>query len=160
MRAFSFLHPRDQIVEIMQRIYAHEMTTTSGGNISVRDEVGDMWITPARLDKGSLRREHIVRVRPKGESEGLYPASSEYSFHLSIYEMRPELHAVIHAHPGALVSFSICGKVPNTRLFPEAWHVCGEPAFACYALPGSIKLGSRIAEQYGSKAQPNCFEWQ
>jgi L-fuculose-phosphate aldolase len=156
MKAFSFLHPRDQIVEIMQRIYAHEMTTTSGGNISVRDEVGDMWITPARLDKGSLRREHIVRITRKGEREGLYPASSEYPFHLSIYKMRPELHAVIHAHPGALVSFSICGKIPNTRLFPEAWHVCGEPAFACYALPGSTKLGSRIAEQYGSKAQPNC----
>jgi L-fuculose-phosphate aldolase len=109
MRAFSFLHPRDQIVEIMQRIYAHEMTTTSGGYISVRDEVGEMWISPARLDKGSLRREHIVRVRPKGESEGLYPASSEYPFHLSIYEMRPELHAVIHAHPGALVSSAFAG---------------------------------------------------
>ncbi|HYY31909.1 MAG TPA: class II aldolase/adducin family protein [Chthoniobacterales bacterium] len=140
----------------MQRIYAHEMTTTSGGNISVRDEAGEMWITPARLDKGSLRREHIVRITPKGEREGLYPPSSEYPFHLNIYQVRPELHAVIHAHPGALVGFSICGKIPNTRLFPEAWHVCGEPAFACYALPGSVKLGSRIAEQYGSRLHPSC----
>jgi L-fuculose-phosphate aldolase len=156
MRAFSYLHPRDQIVEIMQRIYAHEMTTTSGGNISVRDETGDMWITPARLDKGSLRREHIVRIPPEGEREGPYPPSSEYPFHMSVYEARPDLHAIIHAHPGALVSFSICGKVPDTHLFPEAWHVCGEPAFASYALPGSVKLGTRIAEQYGSEARPNC----
>ena len=118
MRAFSYLHPRDQIVEIMQRIYAHEMTTTSGGNISVGDETGDMWITPARLDKGKLRREHIVRISPKGEREGLYPPSSEYPFHMSVYEARPDLHAVIHAHPGALVSFSICAKVPDTHLFP------------------------------------------
>ena len=43
MNTFSFLHPRDQIVAIMERIYMHEMTTTSGGNISVRDESGDVF---------------------------------------------------------------------------------------------------------------------
>jgi len=156
MKSFSLLHPRDQIVAIMERIYGHEMTTTSGGNISVRDENGDVWITPARVDKGSLRRQDIVRISAKGEREGLHPPSSENPFHLSVYEARPDLHAIIHAHPGALVSFSICGQVPNTRLFPEAWHVCGEVAFAPYALPGSIKLGERIAEQFGSKARPRC----
>lgn len=55
-----------------------------------------------------------------------------------------------------MVSFSICGQAPNTRLFPEAWHVCGEVAFTPYALPGSIKLGAHIADQFGSKARPNC----
>jgi L-fuculose-phosphate aldolase len=156
MNSFSLLHPRDQIVSIMERIYDHEMTTTSGGNISIRDENGDVWITPARVDKGGLRRQDIVRIRPNGEQEGAHPPSSESPFHLSVYEARPDLHAVIHAHPGALVSFSICGQVPDTRLFPEAWHVCGLVAFAPYALPGSRKLGARIAEQCGSKAQPNC----
>jgi L-fuculose-phosphate aldolase len=156
MKSFSLLHPRDQIVAIMERIYDHEMTTTSGGNISVRDESGDVWITPARVDKGSLRRQDIVRISASGEREGLHPPSSESPFHLSVYEARPDLHAVIHAHPGALVSFSICGQVPNTRLFPEAWHVCGEVAFAPYALPGSTKLGERIAEQFGSKTRPRC----
>jgi L-fuculose-phosphate aldolase len=157
MRDFSFLHPRDQIVAIMERIYSHEMTTTSGGNISVRDENGDIWITPARVDKGSLRRQDIVRIGLKGEHEGLYPASSEYPFHLNVYKVRPDVQAVIHAHPGALVSFSICGQVPDTRLFPEAWHVCGRVAFARYALPGSSQLGSNIAEQCGSKEQPACI---
>jgi L-fuculose-phosphate aldolase len=157
MKAFSFLHPKDQIVAIMERIYAHEMTTTSGGNISVRDESGDVWITPARVDKGSLRRQDIVRIRPTGEREGFHPPSSEHPFHSNVYKVRPDLHAVIHAHPGALVSFSICGKVPDTRLFPEAWHVCGQVAFAPYALPGSLKLGTRIADQCGSQARPNCI---
>ena len=63
---FSFLHPRDQIVETMERIYRHNMTTTSGGNISVRDENGNIWITPARVDKGSLRRQDIVRIGKMG----------------------------------------------------------------------------------------------
>ncbi len=72
--SFSLLHPRDQIAATMDRIYGRDMTTTSGGNISVRDENGDVWITPARVDKGSLRAEDIVRVRPDGTREGAHPA--------------------------------------------------------------------------------------
>lgn len=154
--SFALLHPRDQIVATMQRIYGHDMTTTSGGNISIRDEAGDVWITPARLDKGSLRREDVVRIRPDGTCEGANPPSSEHPFHLSIYRARPDLRAVIHAHPGALVSFSICGKVPDTRIFPESYNVCGEVALARYALPGSELLGKLIAEQFASPDRPNC----
>jgi L-fuculose-phosphate aldolase len=153
---FSLLHPRDQIVATMERIYGHDMTTTSGGNISVRDENGDVWITPARVDKGNLRRQDIVRIRPDGSVEGIHPPSSESPFHLGIYEARPEINAVIHAHPGALVSFSICGQTPNTRAFPEARNVCGEVAFAPYALPGSRQLGENIAAQFASPARPQC----
>jgi L-fuculose-phosphate aldolase len=154
--SFSLLHPRDQIVATMERIYGHDMTTTSGGNVSVRDETEDTWITPARVDKGNLRRQDIVRIREDGAREGLHPPSSENPFHLSIYEARPDIRAIIHAHPGALVSFSICGLAPNTRLFPEARNVCGEVAFAPYALPGSKALGKKIAEQFASAAKPNC----
>jgi L-fuculose-phosphate aldolase len=156
MSLFSHLHPRDQIVATMQRIYAHEMTTTSGGNISVRDEEGDVWITPARVDKGTLRREDIVRIGPDGQREGHYPPSSENPFHARLYQVRPDIRAIIHAHPGALVSFSICGQVPDTRLFPEAWHVCGRVAFAPYALPGSQALGEQVAAQFASPERPAC----
>ncbi|MCX6966911.1 MAG: class II aldolase/adducin family protein [Verrucomicrobia bacterium] len=153
---FSLLHPRDQIVAIMARIYGHGMTTTSGGNISIRDENGDVWITPARVDKGSLRAADIVRISPDGSLEGNHPPSSEYPFHLSIYKARPDIDAIIHAHPCALVSFSICGQVPNTRIFPEAWNVCGKPGLAPYALPGSQKLGENIAAEFAAGEQPYC----
>jgi L-fuculose-phosphate aldolase len=153
---FSLFHPRDQIVATMERIYSHDMTTTSGGNVSVRDETGDVWITPARVDKGSLRREDIVCIHPDSSREGLHPPSSEHPFHLSIYAARPDVHAVIHAHPGALVSFSICGLAPDTRIFPEARNVCGEVAFALYALPGSKQLGDKISEQFSQPSRPNC----
>lgn len=154
--SFALLHPRDQIVATMARIYAHNMTTTSGGNVSVRDENGDIWITPARVDKGALRRQDIVCIHSDGTREGPHPPSSENPFHLSIYAARPDIHAIVHAHPGALVSFSICGQVPDTRLFPEAWNVCGKVAFAPYALPGSKALGERIATEFASAAQPSC----
>ena len=140
---FSCLHPRDQIVATMERIYGRNMTTTSGGNISIHDENGDKWMTPARVDKGSLRRQDIVRIGRDGVCEGLHPPSSENPFHLSIYTARPDIRAIIHAHPGALVSFSICGQAPDTRLFPEAWNVCGKVAFARYEVPGSKQLWSK-----------------
>lgn len=154
--SFALLHPRDQIVTIMERIYAHDMTTTSGGNISILDEEGNIWITPARIDKGSLRADHIVRITPDGSIHGDYPPSSENPFHRKIYAARPDLRAIIHAHPPGLVSFSICGRSPNPRLFPEAHKICGEPAFAPYALPGSDRLGENIAAEFAKPAQPNC----
>src|SRR4051812_2072894 len=62
-------HPRDEIIDTMQRIYSYKMTTTSGGNISIRDAADDIWITPARIDKGSLTRWDIVCLRADGTTE-------------------------------------------------------------------------------------------
>ncbi len=144
----SLIHPRDEIVSAMERIYRYRMTTTSGGNLSIRDENGSVWITPARIDKGRLRREDIVCVHAEGRVEGLHRPSSEFPFHQGIYRARPDIQAVVHAHPVALVAFSICRQVPNTRLFPQAWHVCGQVGYAPYALPGSEQLGRNIAEVF------------
>ncbi|MCA9052670.1 MAG: class II aldolase/adducin family protein [Planctomycetaceae bacterium] len=143
-------HPRDQILKTIQRIYRHRMTTTSGGNVSIREPGGEVWITPARIDKGSLRREDIVCVGTDGSVEGPHRPSSELPFHQAIYAVRPDLAAVVHAHPVALVAFSICGKVPDTRLFHQARYVCGETGFAPYALPGSARLGESIAKQFAA----------
>lgn len=141
-------HPRDQILEIMERIYRYRMTTTSGGNVSVREACGDIWITPSRVDKGGLVRRDIVRVSPDGAVEGPHPPSSELPFHRAIYGARPDLGAIVHAHPVALVAFSITGRVPDTRLFPQAHHMCGRVGFARYALPGSVALGESIASAF------------
>jgi L-fuculose-phosphate aldolase len=141
----SFLHPRDEILQAMERIYSYRMTTTSGGNLSIREPNGDVWITPARVDKGSLGRADIVLVRADGTVEGKHPPSSELPLHRAIYQARPGVHGIVHAHPVALVAFSLAHLVPNTRLFHQAWHVCGEPGFAPYALPGTAALGASVA---------------
>ena len=145
MEPRELLHPRDEIMQTMERIYRSRMTTTSGGNLSIREDNGDIWITPARVDKGSLTRNDIVRVGQNGSIEGPHRPSSEFPFHQAIYAVRPEIRAIVHAHPVALVAFSICRRTPNTRLFHQAYSVCGEPGFAPYALPGSAILGQRIA---------------
>jgi L-fuculose-phosphate aldolase len=142
---FDLLHPADQIVMIMQRIYAYGMTTTSGGNLSIRDDNGDIWITPASVDKGSLARRDIICVHPDGGAAGPHRPSSELPFHRTIYAQRQDLRAVLHAHPPALVAFSIVRKTPLTSLVPNVHEVCGTVAFAEYRLPGSEELGGTIA---------------
>ena len=141
----SFLHPRDEILALMQRIYGYRMTTTSGGNLSLKEENGDVWITPSRVDKGGLTRADIVRVRPDGSLDGVRAPSSELPFHLEIYRRRPDIRGIVHAHPVALVAFSLARKVPDTRVFHQAWNVCGRAGFAPYELPGSQALGRSVA---------------
>ena len=141
-------HPRDQIVEIITRIYRAGLTTTTGGNISVRDSEGNIWITPAAMDKGALQRRDIVCMRADGSRSGLHRPSSEYPFHKAIYEARPDLTAIVHAHPPALVSFSIVRKLPDMNIIPQARNVCGEIGYAFYACPGSDSLGDSISDQF------------
>lgn len=142
---FELLHPADQILGMIERIYRHGMTTTSGGNLSVLDEEGAIWITPAGVDKGALTRGDMVCVKPDGRTLGVHRPSSEFPFHQLIYRARPDLKAVIHAHPPALVAFSAVRRMPDTRLLPGERQICGEVGMAEYALPGSVELGERIA---------------
>jgi len=145
---FEYLHPADQLVMIMQRIYEHGMTTTSGGNLSVKDENGDIWITPAGIDKGTLTRNDIIRVTPDGTCYGPHKPSSELPFHQSVYEMRPDINAVLHAHPPALVAFSIARKLPATDLLPSVAKMCPDVRMATYAVPGSNELGANIGKEF------------
>jgi len=144
----KLMPPREQITEIISRIYHRGLTTTSGGNISIRDENGDVWVTPAGIDKGSLRPADILCVHPDGSVSGPHKPSSELPFHLAIYKARPDLNAIVHAHPPALVSFSIVRDFPNTNVIPQAREVCGPIGYAKYELPGSQALGGKIAEQF------------
>ena len=89
----NWQHPRDEILATMERIYRSRMTTTSGGNLSIREENGDVWITPARVDKGSLRRDDIILVRSDGSTDGKHRPSSELPFHQAIYAARPDVRA-------------------------------------------------------------------
>ena len=145
---FSMLHPADQIVTIMNRLYYYGMTTMTGGNLSVKDSDGTVWISPSGVDKGSLRREDIMQIKPSGEIVGIHKPSVEYPFHLGVYKKRPDLGAVLHAHPPALVAFSLVRKIPNTSIIPDAKILCGDISIAAYACPGSSKLGENISKEF------------
>ena len=142
------MHPAEQLALIIGRIYRSGMTTTSGGNLSIMDDNGDMWITPAGIDKGSLTPADIMCVKADGTIIGPHRPSSEYPFHKALYKIRPKLHSVIHAHPPGLVTFSITHKIPDTSIIPQARFVCGPIGFAPYDVPGSEALGEKIAAEF------------
>ena len=145
---FELMHPADQLVMIMNRIYQYGMTTTSGGNLSILDENGDIWITPSGIDKGSLTSADINCVKPDGTILGPHKPSVELPFHKQIYKLRPDLHGIVHAHPPTLVAFSLARKIPDTHLVPNATLVCGKVAMAKYEVPGSEALGRNFAEKF------------
>ena len=126
----KLMHPAEQISIIIGRIYRSGMTTTSGGNLSIMDSNGDMWITPAGIDKGSLKPSDIMCVKADGTIVGPHRPSSEYPFHKAIYKMNPKAHSVIHAHPPGLVTFRVVHQIPDTSIIPQARAVCGPVGFA------------------------------
>lgn len=150
----NLMHPAEQLALIIGRIYRTGMTTTSGGNLSILDDNGDLWITPASIDKGSLKPSDIMCVKPDGTVIGPHRPSSEYPFHRAIYRMNPQARSVIHAHPAGLVTFSILHRVPDTRILPLTAQVCGPVGYADYAVPGSELLGQKIVGAF--QENPDC----
>ena len=145
---FDLMHPADQLVMIMQRIYQYGLTTTSGGNLSIRDENGDVWITPSGIDKGNLTRSDMIQIKPDGSLAGMHRPSVELPLHLEIYRTRPDLSAILHAHPPTMIAFSLVRRVPNIRLVTDVLTICGDVGVAEYAVPGSDLLGQNIAIRF------------
>ena len=140
------MHPADQLVAMMNRIYKYGMTTTSGGNLSILDENGDIWITPSGVDKGSLTREDIVQVKPDGSwicARGHKP-SVELPFHRDIYGVRKDIFGVVHAHPPVMVGFSVVRRNPEVCILAETRNICGEVAQVPYDVAGSLELDAHI----------------
>ncbi|HNW51514.1 MAG TPA: class II aldolase/adducin family protein [Prolixibacteraceae bacterium] len=142
------MHPGEQIVTVISRIYQRGLTTTSGGNISVMDARGDIWITPSAVDKGSLKTSDIVCIKRDGTVVGNHIPSSELPFHRAIYQIRPDIRAIIHAHPSSLVAFSLVHQIPDPDILAPVKEICGEIGYVCYEIPGSQALGDTISAEF------------
>ena len=153
--AFS---PAQQLAEYMTRIYEKELTTTSGGNLSILDGNGDLWITPSGVDKGSLTAADMICVKPDGTCIGKHKASLELPFHRMIYKARPDLRAVLHAHPAALTAFAMVRRCPDLDLMPQLRQLCPRVGLAAYAVPGSETLGSNIAKCFSEGSDAVILE--
>jgi L-fuculose-phosphate aldolase len=139
---------RREVAEALRRIYERGMTTTSGGNISVRIADESVIVTPAGLDKGAMTAEQIACVDASGAQRDGPPPSSELPTHLRIYRDRTDLRAIVHGHPPALVAFSICHETPDLAALPDARELCGPVGFAPYELTGTDRLAARIADVF------------
>ena len=141
-------HPANQVLDIINRVYYNKLTTVSGGNISTIDDDGNIFITPSGIDKGSLQRRDIMKVSPSGEIEGLHKPSCELPFHSNVYKLRPDIKAIVHAHPPALVAYAVTRNIPITNLTSHTAAKCGNISTSRYAIPGSKELGDIISEEF------------
>ena len=136
--------PAQVLVDTISRIYNQGLTTMSGGNLTIQEANGDVWITPSHVDKQNLTTEDIVLVKADGTAVGKHPASSELPVHQAV--LRNEAyHAALHAHPAGMIGFSAMRRIPNTRLVARvAENLDGKIAIAPFASPGSAALAASV----------------
>lgn len=136
------------IMDMMNLIYKNNLTTVSGGNLSVLEQNGDIWISPSGVDKGALQENDMVCLKPDGERIGRNPASIELPFHQQIYQASPETKAIIHVHAPNLIAASIIRQVPKLEVLPHCAEVIGNVGIAPYDVPGGAALGKKIADVF------------
>ncbi len=148
----EFERQRSEVAECMARLYRTGLTTTSGGNISLRLNDELFCITPSSLDKACLAADTIAVVTLDGKN--LTPhlkLSIECEMHRLTLLNRPDIDAVVHAHPCYATAFTTIRKPDgflalNTRLIGESWFVLGEPVLVPYYRMGSQELALAVSD--------------
>ncbi len=143
---------RAAIVAAMRRLETSGLNQGTSGNISVRFGEG-LLITPSGIPCEALEPQDIVPLRPDGTSSHQLKPSSEWRFHHDILASRPEIGAVVHAHPPYATAFAICRReVPAAHYMIAA---AGGPTIRCarYATFGTAELSdAALAALAGRKA--------
>jgi len=135
---------REQIVQIGKRLYSQGYIVGAEGNISFRIEKG-LLITPSGKCKGEMAPDEIVEVYLSDNDQPF--ASSELPFHQSIYSNRPDVMAVIHAHPATVTAMAITGQKMDKIFLPEMIHTTGPIGWVDYAPPGTVLLAQEIGKE-------------
>jgi L-fuculose-phosphate aldolase len=141
----SEFEARRQIVEVGRRLWQRGYVAANDGNLSVRLSDGRIVITPTGVSKGFLAAEALVIVNGEGARLGgrLEP-SSEIRMHLFAYARRPDVRAVVHAHPPKATGFSAAGVPLAQCVLPEVVLSLGDVPTAPYATPSTDEVAGSI----------------
>jgi len=122
-------------------------TRSSDGNISARLDDNHLLITPSGVYKAWMRAQDILLIDLDGNQINPYASkkpTSELYMHLEVYQQRPDIRAVIHAHPPYATALTLIGQPFPNELVPEALIGLGEVPTAAYATPGSQRMAENI----------------
>lgn len=138
---------REEICEIGRRMYARRMVAANDGNISVRLSENEILCTPTGVSKGFMRPEQLCKIDLSGNvlemAEGFGP-SSEVKMHLRVYQKRPDIMAVVHAHPVFATSFAVMGRALESPIMPEVIVNFGRIPLAPYGTPSTSEIPDAI----------------
>lgn len=133
------------IVLICHRLYEKGFVTATDGNVSARLESGNILVTPTSLNKGQLGENDLVEVTADGSAVTLTrKASTELDMHLFIYQQRPDIQAVVHAHPPHATGFATAHVPLTACLFPEVIVGLGAIPLADYATPSTKEVSESL----------------
>ena len=136
---------RQDMVTICQRLYDKDMVPANGGNVSVRLPSGGVLISPTGCALADATLDWFVKVDLEGNKlAGDLNPSCEAPTHTLIYRQRPDVGAVIHAHPPYATGMALAGARFGPPSHPEAFVYIGEVAWLDYATPTG--LAERLAE--------------
>lgn len=132
---------RREIVRVCQRLYERGLIAGPDGNVSVRLGEDRVLVTPAGMSKVDVTVEDLVELTLDGKQvRGSRRASSEVQMHLRIYQRRPDVQAVVHAHPPQATGFAVAGESFSACVLPEMIFQVGWVPLVPYATPGTPQL--------------------
>ncbi len=138
-------HRRD-ICAVGRWVHGHSYVAATDGNISIRLDQRRVLATPTLMSKGMMAPDDLVVVDTKGgHVQGRRKASSEIAMHLLIYKRRPDVHAVVHAHPPTATGYAAAGLALNQALISEVVLALGCIPLARYGTPGTPELTEALA---------------
>lgn len=133
------------IVECCRRMYEVGLIAGADGNIAVRVGEDRTLVTPSGLLKCNLTPDDIVEVDLSGRKiRGHRDPSSELDMHLRVLRLRPDVVAVVHAHPPTATGFTVAGEAFDACILPELVFQVGWVPAVPYGTPGTPELGDRI----------------
>jgi L-fuculose-phosphate aldolase len=140
------VHLATQIVRVCHRLYERGLIAGSEGNVSARLDTNVILATTAGVCKGDIDESHVVALT--GDGQVLDPnriPSTEIRMHLALYAQRPDVAAVVHAHPPTATGFAVAGEDFMAPVLPELVYQVGPVPLVPYGQPGTDALPERIA---------------
>lgn len=145
-RLHSSFAVREEVVRVCVALAERQLIAGQDGNVSLRTGEDRILVTPAGFAKGTVTTDDLVEVSLAGvQIGGRHRPSSELGLHLAAYAARPDVQAVVHAHPVTATAFTLVGESIPDGVLAELMLTVGPVALAPYVRPGTEELGTAIA---------------
>ena len=132
---------KKEICEVGHKLWMKGFVAANDGNISVKINDHEFYCTPTGVSKGDLTPDMIIKVDENGKKlEGKLNPSSEIKMHMRVYRERPDVMAVVHAHPPVATAFTVADVDLDQYILPEAVLTIGDVPTCDYGTPSTMEI--------------------